>query len=110
MSDFCGSQCKKQTLQVSRISRETHAFGPIFCVSRRETQNLTPISYIGPEDNFSHISGSTVPTETVYLSKFAEFHKESNQHIFKIICSKSTLKCFSLVPEGGPVCVTLSPE
>ena len=45
-----------QTLQVSRISRETHAFGPILCVSRRETQNLTPRAYnpigctwLGPE-------------------------------------------------------------
>ena len=32
-----------QTLQASRISRETHAFGPFLSVSRRETINLTPI-------------------------------------------------------------------
>ena len=32
-----------QTLQVSRISRETHAFGLILCVSRRETAILTPL-------------------------------------------------------------------
>ncbi len=36
-----------QTLQVSRISRETHAFQPIFCVSRRETLNLTLIKDSG---------------------------------------------------------------
>ncbi len=35
----------QQTLQVSRILRETHAFWPNLCVSRRETKILTPIAY-----------------------------------------------------------------
>ena len=77
-----------QTLQVSRISRETHAFDPILCVSRRETHKSHAYKDwrgLGEKWKKYHISASTGPTEIVHLSKFAGFSYESNRMCVNVL-------------------------
>ena len=94
-----------------------YAFPPIVTkYTRPKKKNTTFLLffYCLPTQQFKgHISGNNGPTETVHLSKVAEFNQENGQTAFKVInphryFNKRKQKC-NLTLAMSPLCNSICP-